>query len=113
MHLSGFRQNLRARTQTLDVKERQQILRRLVKEILSALILLAFAIRFRLLPATHFHPTVLVLLPPANPFILCVPGVNTPVTTSNLDHISAGFSRSEPILQAACIGSAGAMFAAV
>ena len=32
--LSGFRKKLRARAQTLDVKERQQILRLLVKEIL-------------------------------------------------------------------------------
>src|SRR5271166_2915029 len=32
--LGGFRKKLRARAQTLDVKERQQILRLLVKEIL-------------------------------------------------------------------------------
>jgi site-specific DNA recombinase len=32
--LGGFRQKLRARAQTLEVKERQQILRLLVKEIL-------------------------------------------------------------------------------
>src|ERR1035437_2323774 len=32
--LGGFRNKLRARAQTLDVKERQQILRLLVKEIL-------------------------------------------------------------------------------
>ena len=36
-NLSGFRNNLRARAQTLDVKERQQILRSLVKEVLVGL----------------------------------------------------------------------------
>jgi site-specific DNA recombinase len=35
--LSGFRNNLRARAQTLEVKERQQIRRLLVKEILVGL----------------------------------------------------------------------------
>jgi site-specific DNA recombinase len=36
-NLSGFRNNLRARAQTLDVKERQHILRSLVKEVLVGL----------------------------------------------------------------------------
>ena len=70
---------LRARAETLDVKERQQILRLLVKESWLALTLLPSAIRFRFLPTTHLHPTIPVLPPPDNPIILCVPGVSTPV----------------------------------
>jgi hypothetical protein len=66
--LGGFRNKLRARARTLDVKERQQILRLLVREIQFGLDSLTIRHLIRFLPATDLHPTFLVLPQVLSPY---------------------------------------------
>jgi len=77
--MSGFRNQLRTRAQTLDVKQRRQILRLLVKEILVGFDALTIRHSIPIPPGRDLHTMFLVLPLFDKPVIFCVPGAYTPV----------------------------------